>query len=36
VVIPVTRLMAKERITWHSIAGGVIAVAGAAGLAWLK
>jgi drug/metabolite transporter (DMT)-like permease len=36
VAIPFTRIMEGERMTWHSVVGGAIAVVGVVGLALLK
>ncbi|MDB6111231.1 MAG: hypothetical protein JWR69_2981 [Pedosphaera sp.] len=36
VAMPITRVMEKEKVTWHAIVGGIIAVAGVIGLAFSK
>jgi len=36
VAMPITRIMENERVTWHAIVGGAVAVAGVIGLAFSK
>ena len=36
VAMPITRLMEKEKVTWHAIVGGIIAVAGVIGLVFSR